>query len=217
MRPKEATVAALADFPPPRDLPASFHPAAAAVPDFVVQVDGRAHMARHQPDFLSDLGRSIDLYVAVLLIQLTQGPRAAGAPDKVAERSDADRLIARERLGTGVDHALARHRGADDRGEYAEGAVRFDAQLRREAARVIEDVGPRPDLGGLRNQRRLRGARRGASGDNRRLEPRRGEGGKHGVDLSARRPEACLVEPRRPIDDPPEIRARLRDLDRLLA
>src|SRR5690349_24023692 len=93
MRPKEATVAALADFPPPRDLPASFHPAAAAVPDFVVQVDGRAHMARHQPDFLSDLGRSIDLYVAVLLIQLTQGRSEEHTSELQSRRDLVCRLL----------------------------------------------------------------------------------------------------------------------------
>src|SRR2546427_20668 len=81
--------------PPCRDLPASFHSAAAAVPDVVVQVHRRAHMARHHPDFLSDARLPIDLHVAVLLIQFAHGPWTA---DEVAERSGTDRLIARERF-----------------------------------------------------------------------------------------------------------------------
>src|SRR5260370_26960225 len=205
-------VAVLAYFPTRSDLPGSFHSAAAAERDFVVQVDSRADMAWHHPDFLSDVGRPMDLHVAVLLIQFAQGP---WAPDEVAERTGTDRLIARERFWPGVDHALARHRGAHDRGEHPERAVRLDAELRLEAARVIEDVGPRSDLGCPRNQRRFPGTWRRTSGDNRRLEARRGERIKDGVDPDARRLEAWLVEPRRPKEDPPEIRARLRDLDRL--
>ncbi len=44
----------LAYLPARSDLPAAFHSAAAAVPDFVVQVHRRAHVTRHHPDFLSD-------------------------------------------------------------------------------------------------------------------------------------------------------------------
>src|SRR6266567_3553100 len=93
--PFKLTRSMLADFPTCRDLPAAFHPPAAAVPDVVVQVHRRATVARHHPDFLSDTGLPVDLHVAVLLIQFAHGP---GMPDKVAERSHADRLIARERL-----------------------------------------------------------------------------------------------------------------------
>jgi len=84
--------ARLAYFPTCGDPPASFHSAAAAVPDFVVQIDGRADVAWHHPDFLADAGRTVDLHVAVLLVQLSHGPLA---PDEVAVRSGADRLIAR--------------------------------------------------------------------------------------------------------------------------
>src|SRR5690242_7647933 len=85
----------LADFPPSSDLPASFHSAAAAVPDLVVQVDRGTHVAWHYPDFLSDPGRPTRLHVAVFLIQFAHGPRA---PDDVPEGSGANRLIAGERL-----------------------------------------------------------------------------------------------------------------------
>src|SRR6266516_6663227 len=132
--------------PTRRDFPTAFHSAAAAVPDLVVQVHRRAHMARHHPEFLPNTRLSIDFHVAVFLIHLAHGP---GASDKMAERSGTDRLIARERLGPGVDHALARHRGADDCGEHAQRTVGLDTALRCQAARVIEDVSTWPDLGRL--------------------------------------------------------------------
>src|SRR6266576_2632086 len=82
----------LAYFPTRGDLPASVHSAATAVPDFVVQVDSRADVARHQPDFLSDARRPADLHVAVLLVQFAQRPLVL---DEVAVGSRPDRLIAR--------------------------------------------------------------------------------------------------------------------------
>src|SRR5204863_6289333 len=98
-RPCEGRRPVLAHFPTCRDLPAAFHSAAAAVPDFVVQVHRRADVARHHPDFLSNARwlpiSGVRLHVAVLLIHLAHGP---GPPDEVPERSGTDRLIARERL-----------------------------------------------------------------------------------------------------------------------
>src|SRR5438046_767880 len=87
---------ALPYLPTGHDLPASFHSPAAAVPDLVVQVHRRTHMTRHHPDFLSNTRwQGVRLHVAVLLIHLAHRP---GAPDEMAERSDTNRLIARERL-----------------------------------------------------------------------------------------------------------------------
>src|SRR6266550_1035068 len=94
-------VSSLAYLPTCRDLPAAFHPATAAVPDLVVQVHRRATVARHYPDFLSHPHRSIDLDIAVLLIQFPHGPGAPPPPpppDEVAERSGTHRLIPRERF-----------------------------------------------------------------------------------------------------------------------
>src|SRR5688500_4947957 len=74
----------LANFSARGDVPAPFHSAAAAVPDFVVQIDSRTDMAWHYPDLLSDVGLPIDLHVAVLLVQLAHSPLAS---DEMAERS----------------------------------------------------------------------------------------------------------------------------------
>src|SRR6266513_4972818 len=87
--------ASLPYFPTSSDLPASFHSPAAAVPDFVVQIDSRADVAWHHPDFLSDVGEPMDLHVAVLLIEFAHSPIAA---NEMPIRSGTDRLIARQRF-----------------------------------------------------------------------------------------------------------------------
>ncbi len=107
-------------------------------------------------------------------------------PDEVTERPGTDCLVAREGFRPGVDHALARHGSADDRGEHSEGAVRFDTTVRLEAARVIEHVCAWADLGCPRNQRRFCGAGRRTSRDNLRLESRGGKRVQNGVDLDTR-------------------------------
>src|SRR2546423_6299383 len=82
----------LTHFPSRRDLPAPFHPAAAPVPDLIVEVDGRTDVAWDYPHFFSDERRSADLYIAMLFVQFANGPRVI---DNVAICAGVVALIAR--------------------------------------------------------------------------------------------------------------------------
>src|SRR5256885_8454288 len=52
----------LTHFASRHDPPAPFHPAAAPVPDLVVEIDRRTNMGRHHPHFLSDARRPANLH-----------------------------------------------------------------------------------------------------------------------------------------------------------
>src|SRR5260370_20198151 len=70
-------VAVLAYFSTRSDLPASFHSAAAAQRDFVVQGDNRADIAWDPPDLSPHVGRPLDLPVSRVLLSVSPGPFAA--------------------------------------------------------------------------------------------------------------------------------------------
>src|SRR5262245_2197906 len=109
------------DFPLPLDL------AAAAVPDLVVHVDRRAHVAWHHPRLLADPGGRLDLDEAVLLVQ--PGHRPPRPVDDEPVRARVLRRVVREGLPPAVDDALPRHGRADHRHQDAQGAILEPAAL----------------------------------------------------------------------------------------